>query len=296
MLKKNVLALATAGLGLTAPLANAEDAPKSLTGNVTFTTDYIVRGVSQTNNKPAVQGTLEYGHSSGLYAGLFGSNVSWPADGWEPAANGVSSAIYGGYPGTNISNSLEIDVYAGFRNKFLGDFSYDVGAVYYWYPGTYELAAVPGLKRPDTTEVYGALGWKWITAKLWYAVSDGVFMVPNARGTYYANLSATVPIGETGFSIVGAIGTWKWSGEAEYLKTTASVPGYGAKNSIYDLVDYKVGVTKDFLGLTWGAFYWGSTADKTYIGTSGGTGAAWGNRFGSNIGNDTFFVQATKSF
>ncbi|MFN8751830.1 MAG: TorF family putative porin [Betaproteobacteria bacterium] len=298
MLKNKSLALALASVGLAAPLAHAEEpaSPHSVTGNLTFATDYIVRGLSQTNKKPAVQGTVEYGHASGFYAGVFGSNVSWPADGWEPAAVGVDGSIYGGYSGTNVSASYELDLYAGLRNKFFGDFSYDVGAVYYWYPGKYQLSAVPGLKRPDTAEVYAGLGWKWLTAKVWYAVSDGVFMVPDARGTYYANLSATVPIGETGFNIVGAVGTWKWSGEAEYLKTTASTPGYGAKNSIYDLVDYKIGVTKDFLGFNWGAFYWGSTADKTYIGTSGGTGAAWGNRFGTNICDYTFFAQAPKSF
>lgn len=300
MLKKKVLAAAIASLGVAAPIAHAEDAasPHSMTGNVSFVTNYVVRGVSQTNFRPALQGTLEYGHSSGFYAGFFGSNVSWTADAWEvdPTLPAGGSA-YGGSPNNAISNSLEIDLYAGYRNKFAGDFSYDVGAVYYYYPGKYQLDTVysPGLKKPHTAEIYGALGWKWITAKVWYAVTDGVFMVPEASGTYYANLSATVPIGETGINVIGSVGTWMWSGEAQYLTS------YGLKNDIYDLVDYKVGLTKDFLGFTWGAFYWGSTADKTTLGAAGSPNAGietavWGNRYGKNIGDDTFFVSVTKSF
>lgn len=296
MLKPKVLVATLASLGLVATAAFAEEpaSPHTVTGNVTFLSDYIVRGVSQTNNKPAIQGTIDYSHASGLYAGIFGSNVSWLEDGWEPAAPGVNGNVYGGAPTNSISATLEIDLYAGYRNKFAGDFFYDVGAVYYWYPGEYRIAGTRGLKNGNTAEVYGAVGWKWITAKVWYAVTDGVFMVPNAAGTTYFNLSATVPIMDTGFSVVGAVGTWKFSGTADYLDTANG--GVGAKNSIYDLVDYKIGITKDFLGLTFGAFYWGSTADKSIIGTTGVETGAWGNKFGSNIGDETFYVGVTKTF
>lgn len=67
MLKKKVLAAAVASFGLAMPVAHADEAASPITGNLTFTTDYIVRGLTQTGNSPALQGTLEYGHSSGLY-------------------------------------------------------------------------------------------------------------------------------------------------------------------------------------------------------------------------------------
>lgn len=301
MLKKKVLAAAVASLGLATSVVHAEEAasPHSVTGNLTFTTNYVVRGLTQTNSKPALQGTVEYAHAVGLYAGAFASNVSWPADAWEvdPGLPAGGSA-YGGSPNNAISASLEIDLYAGFRNKFLGDFSYDVGAVYYYYPGTYILDSTysPGLtKKANTAEIYAGLGWKWVSAKVYYAVTDGVFMTPEAQGTTYVDLSATVPIGDTGFNVIGHVGSWMFSGTAPYLTS------YGLKNDMYDLVDYKLGVTKDLLGFTWGAFYWGSTGDKTAVGAAGSTNAGletavWGNRFGRNIANDTFFVTVTKAF
>ena len=77
MLKSKGMAVAIASLGLAATAAFADDAPAppasphTVTGNVSFLSDYVVRGLTQTNNKPAIQGTIEYGHASGFYAGAF---------------------------------------------------------------------------------------------------------------------------------------------------------------------------------------------------------------------------------
>ncbi|MCW5623101.1 MAG: TorF family putative porin [Burkholderiales bacterium] len=297
MFKQKVLAATLAGVGLTAVAAHAQDtSPHSVSGNITFVTNYMTRGLTQTDSRPALQGGVDYAHSSGLYASFWGSNVSWPADGFEVAAPGISSA-YGGSPSNAISNSLELDFSAGYRKSFLTDFTVDVGGVYYYYPGTYILdrTYTAGLKTPQTAEVYAGLGWKWFTAKAWVAVSDGVFMVPDARGTTYYNLSGTFPLGESGFNIVAAVGTWQFQGQAEYLQT------YGLKNDIYDLVDYKIGLTKEILGFNVGAFYWGSNGDKTTVGAPGSANAGfetavWGNRYGRNIADDTFLVSIGKSF
>ncbi len=308
MLKKKVLAAAVASLGLAMPIAHAEEAasPHSVTGTLTFTTNYHTRGVTQTNFKPAIQGSIDYGHASGFYASMWGSNVSWPGDFWQaPFSDAPIDPVLGFSPyGSNskISSSIELDFSAGFRNKFAGDFSYDVGAIYYYFPGQYNLdtsaaTGAPGLVKPNTGEVYAGLGWKWITAKVWYAVTDGVFMVSDARGTTYANLSATFPIGQSGFAITGAVGTWMWSGEMDNFKN------WGVKNDVLDLVDYKLVVTKDLFGFTWAATYWGSTADKTFTvpgnspnGGAGGQLAAWGMRNGKNAGDDTLFLSVTKAF
>lgn len=155
-LRKSAIAIGLAAAGSMAGIGvQAEEAasPHTVTGNLTLTTDYIVRGLSQTGRKPAVQGTLDYGHASGLYAGTFWSNVSWQGDFFNRTAPGVSTA-YGG--NSDISASVEIDLYAGFRNKIGDDFSYDVGATYYYYPGRYVLDTnyTPGLKNPNTAEVY----------------------------------------------------------------------------------------------------------------------------------------------
>ena len=269
-IRNTALALGLATLGTMASgAASAEDAaaeksPHSVSGNLTLTTDYIVRGLSQTGRRPAVQGTVDYSHSSGLYAGTFWSNVSWPSDFFSNGTN-------------NISSGVEIDGYFGFRNKLGEDLSYDVGYIYYYYPGRYQIAT-PGLKNPNTAEVYVGAGWKWISAKVSFATTDGVFMVDKAKGSYYAELNATVPVME-GVNLVGHVGTWKWKGEA--------VPG--TANSVADTRDIKLGVTADALGMTWGAFWWKADADaaaKTF----------WTDRFGQFVGDDRFYFSATKAF
>ncbi len=88
----------------------AEEAasPHSITGSITMATDYVYRGISQTSENPAIQGSFDYGHESGFYAGIWSSNID-----------------FGG--------SIEIDWYAGFANT-LGDLEYDVMILYYSYP------------------------------------------------------------------------------------------------------------------------------------------------------------------
>ena len=51
-------------------------AQAQVTGNMSVTSDYRFRGVSQTQNAPAVQGGVDYAHSSGLYVGNWNSSVS----------------------------------------------------------------------------------------------------------------------------------------------------------------------------------------------------------------------------
>ena len=57
----------------------------------------------------------------------------------------------------------------------------------YYYPGS----AVSGL---NTTEVYGQLGWQFITAKYSLTVSDEYFAIPESRNTGYFDISANYEI------------------------------------------------------------------------------------------------------
>ena len=53
----------------------------SVSANVTFATDYIWRGMTQTGGDPAVSGGFDYAADSGFYAGIWGSNVNFNIDG-----------------------------------------------------------------------------------------------------------------------------------------------------------------------------------------------------------------------
>lgn len=87
--------------------------PGAFSANVALATDYVYRGVSQTDEAPAIQGGFDWSHDSGFYLGTWASNVDFN-DGDEA--------------------HIEIDVYGGFAGTFR-DFSYDVGVIYYAYPG-----------------------------------------------------------------------------------------------------------------------------------------------------------------
>jgi len=71
-MNKIKLLAATLALTAIAPLASAE---VSVTG--TLTSDYVFRGVSQTDSSPAIQASLDYEHESGFFAGVWASNVDF---------------------------------------------------------------------------------------------------------------------------------------------------------------------------------------------------------------------------
>lgn len=134
----------------------------TVTGNITVTSDYLFRGVTQTNEKPAIQGTLEFAADNGLYIGGFGSSISWLSDS-DP----------------EISSQAEFDVYGGYRGAFgESGFKYDVGAIYYAYPGSFP----SGFNSADTTEIYGGISYSLFSAKYYYAVSD-LFGIPDSDGS-----------------------------------------------------------------------------------------------------------------
>src|SRR5690349_16986418 len=156
-----VACAAAAALPLGAALAQTAPAPATpappppehtFTANVGLFSEYIFRGISQTGGKPAVQGGFDYAHASGFYAGTWASNISWLED-------------FGAYD----RSSLEWDFYGGFKNNFAdSDFFYDVGVYGYVYPGKRN----PGVANVDTWELYGALGWKWVSVKASYSLTD----------------------------------------------------------------------------------------------------------------------------
>jgi uncharacterized protein (TIGR02001 family) len=214
-MNKKLITLAITG-ALASPLlavaADAAPTPEhSFTGNVTLASEYLYRGIAQTRGKPALQGGFDYAHSSGLYAGVWGSNISWISD-------GVAGA----------SASLEVDIYGGYKGAINDDFGYDVGVLTYNYPGT---GKPGGNAKPDTTELYGALSWKWLTVKYsrttgslfgWTKPSGG-----KTSGSGYLELNAAYDLGD-GWGINGHVGHQK-------------VNGFGDAS----YTDYKVGMTKD---------------------------------------------------
>jgi uncharacterized protein (TIGR02001 family) len=221
-MRKLVLPLAlaaSASVSVTAEAQQAAPTPPPVTGNMTLVTDYRFRGISQTLGYPAIQGGFDYAHASGFYLGNWNSNVSSAA----------------GYPGGN----LEMDFYGGYKRAF-GDFGVDVGAIYYYYPGS-EASLIGGSGTVHNFEGYVGGSWKWLSLKWFHAFSD-YFSVPDTKGTNYVDFSATYDVGN-GWGAVGHIGRLK-------------VHNFSDAN----YTDYKLGVTKDLSGWLFGAAFVGTNA------------------------------------
>lgn len=273
-MKKSLVAIALAStFAVPAFAADAAPAEHTVTGNMTIASSYRFRGIDQTFGKPALQGGIDYSHSSGLYAGNWNSNVSSGA----------------GYPNGN----LEMDFYGGYKTTF-GDFGVDVGALYYYYPGsdkdgTNNAAFQNKGKNAsrgvvDNKEIYIGASWKFLSLKYSHSIGD-YFGVPKTEGTNYLDLSANFDLGD-GWGVNGHVGRLVYKG----MPSTAN----------YN--DYKLGVTKDVSGWVFGASYVGTDAKgdcakaELYCfsnaqGTSGANGSAT-----INAGKPTLVLSVTKNF
>ena len=265
MFKKALVATAVAATLAPAIATAAESSPHTLTGNAGFFSQYIFRGLNQTDKEPAFQGGFDYSHANGFYLGTWASNVSWLQD----------------FRSYSSGGSLEWDFYGGYKGTFgKSDFGFDVGLLQYWYPGT----VASGFNKADTLEAYGAITWKWLSAKLSYALSDKVFGVSDADGTYYLDLSANIPLADK-FALQLHYGDQKFSGSNGAFGCTST-----SNDTCASYSDIKVGVTysmpKDF---TVGAFYTDTSMDST-------AKSFYTNASGRFIGNDTFTVFIQKTF
>ncbi|HEY5782754.1 MAG TPA: TorF family putative porin [Lysobacter sp.] len=242
-----VSSLAIAVLLTLAPVGMAR---AGASGSVALTSDYIFRGVSQTNQEPALQAGLEYAADSGFYVGTWGSNINWLSDLSTPEAP--------------ISSSLELDAYAGYRGKFGDSIGFDVGALYYWYPGDYP----SGFNSADTAELYFGISAGVVSAKYSYALTD-LFGYADSDGSGY--LDAAV----------------YW----EFVPTwTLNVHGgkqWIENNEDFEYIDWKLGVTKSFDG--------GFAVALAYTDTDTEQ-ALYTNAHGNYIGEDTVVLTLAKTF
>jgi uncharacterized protein (TIGR02001 family) len=187
-MSKKVVVLALAGLCLAVP-ALAQDegdtAPPSaltITGGATLVTDYRFRGISQTDKRFAIQGTLGVSHESGLYATVWGSSID------DYVAAGADA---------------EIDLIAGYRHTW-GGTTLDLGVLYYYYPGS-------GGANTDFVEPYVSIAHTFgpATAKLTanYAPSQSALTIGNGNeDNFYLAGDLSVGIPNTPVTVAAHLG------------------------------------------------------------------------------------------
>jgi uncharacterized protein (TIGR02001 family) len=236
--------------GGVSPAARADDAANPLVGSLALTNDYLFRGLSQTNQDLALQGSLEYDHPSGWYAGAWGSNVSWLSD--------LSST------GAHVSNSLELDLYTGFRGALSDALKYDVGIYTYYYPGDYPA----GFTLPYTTELYVGLSYWLVTAKYSHSVTN-LFGFADSNNSGYLDLALNWEF----------VPSWTLNAHVGHQRV--------AGNGDFSYSTWMLGVTKGFAhGFSATLCYSDTDADK----------ALYTNPFGNNLGRATAVLTLTKSF
>jgi uncharacterized protein (TIGR02001 family) len=267
MFKTKLLVIAL-GAAFALP-ALAEDAPapaSPLSFNVGVVSDYVFRGLTQTANSPAIQGGVDYAHSSGVYVGAWASNITWIKDSGAVATSSKSS------PDT------ELDTYAGYKGTIATDLSYDVGAIRYNYLANDYVATSPYVNA-DTAEAYLGVSYKFVSLKYSYGLLGGFLTVPDATGTNYIDLSVAYPVGDSGYTLGAHAGKQTYKGS--FVNNTGSYSG----NTDPSCADYKLSVSKDFSGYVVGLNY-----TKTDVKTT-----VWTYK-GKNWAADTFALSVLHSF
>ncbi len=206
-MKKPMLAVLTCAVaGLFSAAAHAD----GLSANVSLISKYKFRGQDQSDDQkdavPALQGGFDY-TLGGFYVGNWNSAIGF--------AHGTEMDFYGGYKG-------KVSV-----------LDYDVGLLQYYYPGT-------GVSNFNTTEIYGQLGWQFVTAKYSLTVSDKYFGFLDADTTGYLDISANYEIAK-GLTLNAHVGQTVFSSDAK--DNVANLTPAGAR--IVNYTDYKLGVTYD---------------------------------------------------
>ena len=180
-----------------------------VSGNVGLFSDYVFRGYTQTNHQAALQGGFDLEHSSGFYAGVWGSNVKWT----------TQSDVM-------TDNSLELDFYSGYATEFEG-LGFDVGLLQYYYPGDY----ADGSKvDSEATELYVGIskdvGPVSVGLTLYTVLTDEAWQFSDMKGEKYLTLDVDLPVndkltisghlGHQTFGVTTDYDYTDWKANAEY--------------------------------------------------------------------------------
>jgi uncharacterized protein (TIGR02001 family) len=232
-----------------APGGTAAPAPDyTLSANLTLASQYRYRGIMQTDNKPAIQGGFDFAHSSGFYIGNWNSSISWLAD-----------------SNSDVSAPVEMDFYGGYRGNFAADVPFDFGVLRYYYPGDYP----SGYTNPDTTEIYGSVGYGPVALKYSYAPTN-LFGFARSKGSQYVELNGNFDTGVWGLTVNTHVGY-------QYLRNVDNGSYY----------DWKLGLTKDLgQGFSVAVAYIDTNADR----------AVYTNTKGRDMGRGTVLASLTKTF
>lgn len=185
-MKKHIIAAALSLIGSGAFAEETPATPHQLSGTATVVSDYIFRGLTQTWGQPAVQGSIDYAHSSGLYASVWASTIS-------------KKVIAG--------SNAEIDLALGYKGAVNEDWTYGAGLLHIYYPGGNwsKVTHTPiASQKYDFTEAQVFAGYKWVNVKYSQALNDilgfneKTGFTGSTKGASYTEINADIPLMDSG--------------------------------------------------------------------------------------------------
>jgi uncharacterized protein (TIGR02001 family) len=211
---------------------------KNFSGTAAITSDYVFRGLSQTDENPALQVGFDYKHPSGFYAGVWGSNV----------ADYISEG------------NVELDLYAGYKKEIMENLTLDLSVIYYWYPSDSQ--------SPEKDYFEGHVGLGYAFTKLPLEPNLGVafnyspdFYGEDGNGYWVAGtLRLTLPYQ---FGLGFELGKQWVQGD----RTTGNGAGLNGGDG-YDYLYWRIGLSKELLGFTLDLSYY-DTNESEYFGKIG---------------------------
>jgi len=219
--KKSLIATSIA---LTLPVvANVAQAFEA-SANVTLTTDYKFRGISQTDTSPAIQGGFDVAFDNGLYAGTWGSVVDFQ----DPAGSDAD---------------FELDYYFGFGGEINESLSYDLGYIYYDYPTSNESNFGFGNRDLDYQEIYASMSFNDLTVG--FAYSDDYWLETGEFYYVYADYGFELP-GGFGLGLHYGYNDFEFASD-DSDPEDASEAFLGDGEDSYS--DYSISLSKSYLGL-----------------------------------------------
>jgi uncharacterized protein (TIGR02001 family) len=211
---------------------------KNFSATAAITSDYVFRGLSQTDEDPAVQLSLDYKHPVGIFMGVWGSSVD------EFISEG----------------NVELDLYAGFRNQIVENLTYELSVIYYWYPGDG--------RDPEKDYVEGHIGLSYAFTKVPLEPNLGVGF--NYSPDYYGEDGDAYYVSGTlklmlpyQFGLGFELGYQYVEGD----KTTGNGLGLDGEDG-YDYLFWRIGISREVLGFNLDLSYY-DTNESEYFGKIG---------------------------
>jgi uncharacterized protein (TIGR02001 family) len=160
--------------------------------------DYRSSASTQTNHDPALQLSLDYAHlPTGLYASVWGSNVSWIKD-----------------MGNDAKGPVEVDLYLGKTGEFGDGFRYDGGLAVYFYPGNNVESDHLAEGEMTSAEAYGLVGYGPVWLKYTHAITDAS-IDPGSKNSKEVKVGFSTAL-PYDFQLKGAVGY-------KFLKTASDM-------------------------------------------------------------------------